>query len=77
MLPLTAVFAARGSGIKDIVLIGKLSVIPQCKAVFEQLRQLFGVEFIIPENAEYATAVGAALAYLYNKQYKEICVLGG
>ena len=68
----TAIFAVHGIGVKDIALIGKLSVMPQCKDVFAVLRQLFSVEFIIPENAEYATAVGAALAYLKNKQYRDI-----
>jgi len=69
---MTAVFAVRGSGLKDVVLIGKVSVIPQCKDVFDVLRQLFPVNFIIPENAEYATAVGAALAYLRDMQYNDI-----
>ena len=69
---MNAIFAVRGSGIKDIALIGNLSVIPQCKEVFNMLKQLFSVEFIIPENAEYATAVGAALTYLSNKQYRDL-----
>jgi len=69
---ITAIFAVRGSGVNDVALIGNLSVIPQCKDVFNILRQLFSVEFIIPENAEYATAVGAALAYLSNKQYSDV-----
>jgi len=69
---ITAIFAVRGIGVKDIALIGKLSVLPQCKDVFAVLRQLFSVEFFIPENAEYGTAVGAALAYLGNKEYKAL-----
>ena len=69
---ISAIFAARGIGVKDIALIGKLSVLPQCNNVFALLKQLFSVEFFIPENAEYATAVGAALAYLRNKEYKDI-----
>jgi type II pantothenate kinase len=69
---MTAIFAVRGAGVKDVALIGNLSVIPQCKDVFEILRQLFSVNFIIPSNAEYATSVGAALAYLRNKRYNRI-----
>jgi len=68
----TAVFAVRCSGIKDVALIGNLSAIPQCKDVFAKLQQLFSVRFVIPENAEYATAVGAALAFLRNKQYSNL-----
>jgi len=69
---MTAIFAVRGCGVRDIALIGKLSVLPQCGDVFNLLKRLFSVEFIIPENAEYATAVGAALAYLRNKRYEDI-----
>ncbi|MDR2649292.1 MAG: type II pantothenate kinase [Clostridiales bacterium] len=69
---MTAIFAARGAGVKDVALIGNLSVIPQCRDVFEILRQLFSINFIIPGNAEYATAVGAALAYVRNKRYDSI-----
>ena len=69
---MTAIFAVHGSVCKDVALIGNLSVIPQCKEVFNVLKQLFSVEFVIPENAEYATAVGAALAYLNNKQYRDL-----
>jgi len=69
---MTAIFAVHGSVCKDVALIGNLSVIPQCKEVFDVLKQLFSVEFVIPENAEYATAVGAALAYLNNKQYRDL-----
>ncbi len=56
-----AVLAARSSGESDIVLIGKLAHIPQARDVFRGLSKLYRVAFHIPENAEYATAVGAAL----------------
>jgi len=68
----TAIFAAHGIGISNVVLIGVISVLPQCKDIFGILNKLYSVEFIIPENAEYATAVGAALAYLRDKQYKNL-----
>jgi len=68
----TAIFAVRGIGISNVVLIGVISVLPQCKDIFGILKQLYSVEFMIPENAEYATAVGAALAYLRNKRYKNV-----
>jgi type II pantothenate kinase len=57
-----AVFAAGCDGEKNIVLIGKLAHIPQAKDIFDGLSRLYRVSFHIPENAEYATAVGAAIA---------------
>lgn len=55
-----AVFAAKGHGIKDIVLIGNLTTIDPVRKVFENLTS-FDVNFIIPENASFGTVIGAAL----------------
>ena len=57
-----AVFATLNDRIKDIVLIGSLSVIEQASAVFEMLEKLHPVKFHIPKDAIFATAVGAALS---------------
>ena len=56
-----AVFAARSKNIKDVVLTGNLIRLPQAKAIAETFSKLFGLNFTIPENAEFATAIGAAL----------------
>ena len=58
-----AVFATLNDSVKDIVLIGSLSVINQASAVFNTLAKLHPINrFHIPENAIFATAVGAALS---------------
>jgi type II pantothenate kinase len=57
-----AVFAARQNNEKNIVLTGKLAHIPQAREIFDGVGRLYGVSFHIPENAEYATAVGAAIS---------------
>jgi type II pantothenate kinase len=57
-----AVFATLNDRVKDIVLIGSLSVIGQAEAVFETLAKLHPVRFYIPKDAIFATAVGAALS---------------
>lgn len=57
-----AVFAARNHKIKDIVLTGNLTLIPQSKTVFEALNSMFGVNFVVPENAQFSTVIGAALS---------------
>ena len=56
------IFAARDKGLHDIVLTGNLATIPQAKKIFENLNAIFNIRFLIPENTQFATAIGAALA---------------
>ena len=56
------IFAARSKNLHDIVLTGNLTSIPQAKPIFEDLQKIFDMNFIIPEHAQFATAIGAALA---------------
>ena len=58
-----AVLAAQGTGCRDMVLIGNLSLLPQCKEVFPALEKLYNVRFHIPKYSEYCTAIGAALTF--------------
>ena len=60
-IAMISIFAARGNGIKNIVLTGNLTNITPIRRVFENLQSNFGVNFIIPENAQFATVIGAAL----------------
>lgn len=59
-----AVLSALEMRIRDFVLIGNLTQLPQCRPVFDTIAQMYDVRFIIPANAEYQTAIGAALAYI-------------
>ncbi|MBR7099317.1 MAG: type II pantothenate kinase [Clostridia bacterium] len=56
-----AIFAARSYKLREIVLIGNLTRIEPIRRVFEELSDSFGVQFIIPENAQFGTVIGAAL----------------
>lgn len=56
-----SIFAARTYAVKDIVLIGNLTTIAPIRNVFQGLSDNFGVNFIIPENAQFGTVIGAAL----------------
>jgi type II pantothenate kinase len=58
-----AVLAAKGSGCTDMVLIGNLSLLPQCKEIFPALEKLYSVRFHIPKYSQFCTAIGAALAH--------------
>ena len=58
--------ASLGSDIRDFVLIGNLSLLPQCKEVFPALEKLYDIRFHIPKYSQYCTAIGAALDYVIN-----------
>jgi len=66
---MTAVFSVRNTDISDIVFIGSLTTVPYNREIFRIVSALSGVNFVIPENAEYATAVGAALTFINNRKY--------
>ena len=55
--------ASLGSGIKEFVMIGNLTLMPQCHQIFPMMEKLYNVHFIVPEYAEFCTAIGAALCY--------------
>lgn len=55
-------FAAKQYGLKDIVLTGNLTQISQAKEIFGGLNEMFDMRFVIPENAQYSTVIGAALS---------------
>ena len=59
---MVSVFAAKHSCVKDIVLTGNLTRLPYCIRKFEEFNNMgYGVRFIIPEKAQFATVIGAAL----------------
>lgn len=59
----STILSSLGSGIKKYVLIGNLTLLPQCKVVYPALERMYGVEFVIPTYSEFCTAIGAALCY--------------
>lgn len=56
-----AIFAARARGVSDIVLTGNLTTVEGAKETFAALSSMFGLNFIIPENAQFGTVIGTAL----------------
>ena len=57
-----SIFAARGCGIRDIILTGNLSSVAQAGLIFSTLNRMFDMNFIIPEYSRFGTVIGAALA---------------
>jgi len=60
---MVSIFASRHVGIKDIVLTGNLTRLPFCVQKFDEFTNIhnYGVNFIIPENAQFSTVIGTAL----------------
>ena len=56
-----SVLACKCCGTDTAVLTGALTMLPPARRTFDLFEKLYGVEFIIPENATFATAIGAAL----------------
>ena len=61
-----SVLSALGGDIRDFVLIGNLTLLPQCKEIFPIFEKLYNVHFHIPKYSQYCTAIGAALYYCKN-----------
>ena len=62
---MVSVFASRSVGVTDIILTGNMTRLPSCLKKFEEFNNLgYGVRFIIPELAEFSTAIGCAISAL-------------
>ncbi len=57
-----SIFAARGCGIRDVILTGNLSSVSQANDIFSTLNRMFDMNFMIPEYSRFGTVIGAALA---------------
>ena len=57
-----SVLASRNCGVKDIVYTGQLTALEQCRDYLMPFKDLYDVNFIIPEDAVFATAIGSCLA---------------
>ena len=58
-----AVFVARNDTIRDVVLTGTLTMFPQAEDVKTAFSNISDLRFIIPQNAVFATAIGAAALF--------------
>ena len=59
-----AAFACKNDSLKDFVLTGALTTLPNTRETFEAIGKMHGVNFIIPDGAIYATAIGAAVSHI-------------
>ena len=68
----SAILSSLNSNITNFVMTGNLAKFPQCKEVFQSLESMFHVHFIIPDQAEYGTAIGAALTEEHHMEMRQI-----
>ncbi len=57
-----SIFAARNYGLRDIVITGNLTGTDTAKSAFELFNRMFDMNFVLPENSQFGTVIGAALA---------------
>ena len=60
-IAMVAKFAAKTYELRDIVLTGNLTTLTQAKDIFNSLIPLFDLNYMIPENSQFGTVIGAAL----------------
>ena len=62
VIGMLVVMTLKNEIINDVVLTGTLTTFPHARKVFARFTEMTGLNFIIPENAVFATAIGAAAA---------------
>ena len=61
------VLACQSCGAGTVVVIGSMTTLTQAEANFRLFEKLYGIHYIIPEKATFATAIGAGLYSLQKK----------
>ena len=61
------VLASQCCNSRTVILTGSMTTLTQAKPNFENFEKLYGIHYIIPDNATFATAIGAALCSLREK----------
>ena len=59
VIGMMAVFITSNMNVKDVILIGNITVLPGVKYVLDRIEKVQNVKFIVPENSEFAVVLGA------------------
>ena len=59
VIGMMAAFAIKNDTIKEVVLIGNITVIPSLKRILKKIEEIQDIKFIVPENAEFGVVIGA------------------
>ena len=61
------VLACQACGADTVIVTGSMTTLDQAKSNFTAFEKLYGIHYIIPDNATFATAIGAGLCSLRQK----------
>ena len=56
-----SLIACQGCGAESVVITGAIADSEPSRANFRRFTEGYGIEYIVPENSTFATAIGAAL----------------
>lgn len=59
VIGMMAVFITSKKDIKDVILIGNITVLPGVKYVLDRIEKVQNIKFTVPENSEFAVVLGA------------------
>ena len=59
VIGMMAVFITSNKDIKDVIFIGNITVIPGVRYVLDRIEKVQNINFIVPENTEFAVVLGA------------------
>jgi type II pantothenate kinase len=59
---MVSIFNARRYEIRDVILTGNLTDVPQARDIFAKMNSMFDMNFTVPKYAQFGTVIGAALA---------------
>lgn len=62
VIGMMAVFITTKSDIKEVILIGNITVIPGVRNVLDRIEKVQDIKFIVPQNTEFAVVLGAIKA---------------
>lgn len=54
-----AAFSVQNHTTKEVIIVGNIVTFPKVKEFLQRIEKLQNINFIIPENAEFATILGA------------------
>ena len=64
------ILACQSCRSQTVILTGSMTTLDQAEPNFAAFEKLYGIRYIIPENATFATAIGAGLCSLRQKSVK-------
>ena len=59
VIGMMAVFITSKKDVKDVIFIGNITVIPGVRYVLDRIEKVQNINFIVPENTEFAVVLGA------------------